>query len=156
MPAGRLGTWGIGESSTPLAQVQSHILLYGSSPSEQNFVHRRKLLKNGHTSHVFWAGVEAATFFALAARNALFYRLTHMNANVIHEARVRVRMFLKRGYPKRTLARRASLSINALRGADRLDWNPTAATLEACLRAIEEIEDEDQPVRRAPHRLAVA
>ena len=80
-----------------------------------------------------------------------------MNASVIHEARVKVRMFLRKGYPKRMLALRASLSVNALRGADRLDWNPTAATLEACLRAIEEIEDEERRKSvKLPQRLAVA
>ena len=62
----------------------------------------------------------------------------------VEKAIDRIRAFVasRTGLSKSALAKRAGLSLNALRDLDKTDWNPKAETLDKCLSAIAEIRAE--------------
>ena len=57
-------------------------------------------------------------------------------------ARVRAFVASREGLSKSGLAKRAGLSLNALRDLDKSDWSPKPDTLDKCLSAITEIRAE--------------
>ncbi|MGE0718524.1 MAG: helix-turn-helix domain-containing protein [Alphaproteobacteria bacterium] len=61
----------------------------------------------------------------------------------VAESVLRIRAFVARpGWSKSGLARAAGLSVNALREADKDGWNPTADTLRAIERVMDEVDRE--------------
>lgn len=64
----------------------------------------------------------------------------------------RIRKFFRdRPLVNRTrFAKRAGVHRNSLHGLQNKDWNPTADTLDGCLRAIEAIEAEEAKAQRKP------
>ncbi len=57
------------------------------------------------------------------------------------KARTRIRSLLARpGMNKVLLADRAGVHRNTLNGIDQANWNPTTATLEAVMAAVERLE----------------
>lgn len=67
----------------------------------------------------------------------------------------RVRKFVaKRGKIKYRLALRAGLTENALRDCDKPTWNPRVETLAAVVKAIEEIEAEEEASEMPSRKVA--
>ena len=60
-------------------------------------------------------------------------------------ARIRAFVASRDGLSKSGLAKRAGLSLNALRDLDKADWSPKPETLDKCLAAIAQIKADGKP-----------
>ena len=67
-------------------------------------------------------------------------------------ARIRAFVASRKGLSKSGLAKRAKLSLNALRDLDHADWNPKAETLDVLLKTIAEIKAIEKAKRKTRPR----